>query len=406
MLSKGALLSFYERVFSESSQSSFASSNSSLSTRLLASLSSLSQLPIKLSPETTSLLHHVQLLFAPFPPFFFSCTLTDRRDNITLGHLRKHYFPMYFLFPSCPLFSTRAEFDIFESIDLLRHILFDLPDGVSDPFYATNQIAGDRNALQEAAARELAQLFRRCRKTAEIPLKPDFPRNSDFPQLATLMKPLERIFSLERSFPREVTPELVNIPAENSLYETQTRLLAPLASEIPRETAYANVAPLAQLGEMATKLMTTLPRDSPGRLALGVSLLEVSLGDRNAVWRELVDSASVSHSRGEVLELLHVALQEPEEFHCVVGEVRAQFTREFNRLLKATNRCDLSAMKLPTYRVRYLNETPVTGRAGHKNLYCDENVGVSRGYHIGGVSLGGNGRVRVLQDGVSVRGKT
>lgn len=52
------------------------------------------------------------------------------------------------------------------------------------------------------------------------------------------MKPLDRIFSLAREFPREVTPELVNIPAGNSLYETQSRLLAPLASEIPRETAY------------------------------------------------------------------------------------------------------------------------------------------------------------------------
>ena len=387
--SKGALLAFYERVFSESSQSSFASPTSSLSIRLLTSLSSLSQLPIKLGQETTSLLHHVQLLFAPFPPLYFSFSLIARRDGITLGHLHKINFPMYFLFPSCPLFSTRAEFDIFESIDLLRHILFDSPDGASDPFYATRSIAGDRNALREAAARELAQFFRHCRKTAEIPLQPEFPRNTDFPQLTTLMKPLDRIFSLRREFPREVTPELVNIPAGNSLYETQTQLLAPLASEIPRETAYANVAPVAQLAELATKLLSSLPRESPGRLALGVSLLEVSLVDRSAVWRETVDSASVSHSRGEVLELLKVALSEPEEFHCVVGDVRAQFTREFNRLVKASNRCDLSVMKLPTYRVRYLNETPVTGRVGHKNLYCDEKVGISRGFDIGGVSLGG-----------------
>ena len=90
----------------------------------------------------------------------------------------------------------------------------------------------------------------------------------------------------------------------------------------------------------------------------------------------------------------------------MVGEVRAQFTREFNRLLKASNRGDLSPMKLPTYRVRYLNETPVTGRVGHKNLYCDENVGIFRGYQLGGVSVGGNEGVQLLQDGVSVRGKT
>ena len=376
MASKGALLFFYNRVFAESSKSSFVS-KSSLEILFLKSLSSLSQLPIKISEETASLLHHVQLLFAPFPPFLLSHPITNRRDGITMGHLNKHLFPMYFLFPSCPLFATRSEFDIFERIDLLYHILFD-PDDASDPFYATRQISGDRNALRDAAACELALLFRQCRKT-EIPLKVEFPRNSAFPQLEELMKPLDRIFWLTREFPRDVTPELVNIPAGNSLYETQSRLLAPLASEIPRETAYANVAPLTQLAELATHLLSSLPRESPSRLALGVSLLEGSLGDRSAVWRELVDSASVSHSRGEVLELLRVALAEPEEFHCVAGEVRAQFTREFNRLITMTRRCDLQSMKLPTYRVRYLNETPVVGRVGHKNLYCDENVGVFGG---------------------------
>ena len=403
MASKGALLSFFERLFVESSKSSFVS-KSSLEMRFLTSLSSLSQLPIKMSEETASLLHHVQLLFAPFPPFLLSLLLTYRRDGITLGHLHKHIFPMYFLFPTCPLFATRVEFDIFERIDLLHHILFD-PDDASDPFYATRQIPGDRNALRDAAACELALLFRQFRNS-EIPLKVEFPRNSAFPQLEKLMKPLDRIFSLAREFPREVTPELVNIPAGNSLYETQSRLLAPLASEIPRETAYANVAPLTQLAQLATRLLSSLPRESPSRLALGVSLLESSLDDRSAVWRELVDSASVSRSRGEVLELLRVALAESEEFHCVAGEVRAQFTREFNRLIKMTRRCDLQSMKLPTYRVRYLKETPVGGRVGHKNLYCDENVGVFRGCQIGFVSVGGNGGANLLRDGVSVRGKT
>ena len=378
---KGALLSFYERVFADASQSSFASPDASLPTRLLAVLSSLSQLPSKLSPEITALLHHVSLLFAPFPPCVYSFSLTDRRDGIVLGHLHKHHFPMYFLFPSHPLFSSRSEFDVFESIDLLRHVLFDTADGVSesDGFYAAHWIAGDRNALREAAACELAQFFRQCRKVAEIPLNPPFPRDSTFPSLLTLLKSLEQIHSLMPRFPREPTPELVNVPAGSTLYEAQTRLLGPLASEVPWETVYANVAPLAQLAQLATKLLGTLPRDSPGRLALGVSLLERDQGDRNAVWQKVVESASVSHSRGEVLELLHVALGESEAFHCVVGEVRAQFTREFNRLVKATNRCDFCALKLPTYRVRYLNETPVTGRVGHKNLYCDEIVGISRG---------------------------
>lgn len=229
MASKGALLSFFERLFVESSKSSFVS-KSSLEMRFLTSLSSLSQLPIKMSEETASLLHHVQLLFAPFPPFLLSLLLTYRRDGITLAHLHKHIFPMYFLFPTCPLFATRVEFDIFERIDLLHHILFD-PDDASDPFYATRQIPGDRNALRDAAACELALLFRQFRNS-EIPLKVEFPRNSAFPQLEKLMKPLDRIFSLAREFPREVTPELVNIPAGNSLYETQSRLLAPLASEI------------------------------------------------------------------------------------------------------------------------------------------------------------------------------
>ena len=146
--------------------------------RFLTSLSSLSQLPIKMSEETASLLHHVQLLFAPFPPFLLSLLLTYRRDGITLGHLHKHIFPMYFLFPTCPLFATRVEFDIFERIDLLHHILFD-PDDASDPFYATRQIPGDRNALRDAAACELALLFRQCRNS-EIPLKVEFPGTRRF----------------------------------------------------------------------------------------------------------------------------------------------------------------------------------------------------------------------------------
>lgn len=52
--------------------------------------------------------------------------------------------------------------------------------------------------------------------------------------------------------------------------------------------------------------------------------------------------------------------------------------RKLNKFLRSSLRADIAPLKLPCYTVRYLNQRPIQGRVGHKNIYYNENVIISQ----------------------------
>ena len=48
--------------------------------------------------------------------------------------------------------------------------------------------------------------------------------------------------------------------------------------------------------------------------------------------------------------------------------------RKLNKCLRSSLRANPFPIKLPCYAVRYLNQHPIQGRVGYKNVYYNDNV--------------------------------